>query len=60
MGPARQTELSLLDLATLQGRTRAQTPCPVFSCYSPKDKQPERGSRESEAPTMGPYLLAND
>ena len=34
-----------LGLSTLQGRTRAQTPCPVFSCKDPEEKQPARGSR---------------
>ena len=33
-----------LDLSTLQGRTRAQTPCPVFSCKDPKEKQPAHSS----------------
>ena len=31
-----------LGLSTLQGRTRAQTPCPIFSCKDPKEKQPAR------------------
>ena len=34
-----------LDLSTQQGRSRAQTLCPVFSCKDPKEKQPARGSR---------------
>ena len=33
-----------LGLSTLQGWTRAQTSCPVFSCKDPKEKQPTRGS----------------
>ena len=34
-----------LGLSTLQGQTRVQTPCLVFSCKDPKEKQPARGSR---------------
>ena len=34
-----------LDLSMLQGRTQAQTSCPVFSCKDPEEKQPARGSR---------------
>jgi hypothetical protein len=43
-----------LGLSTLQGRTRAQTPCPVFSCNNPEEKQPARGSRGGEAPGRTP------
>jgi hypothetical protein len=43
-----------LGLSTLQGRTRAQTPCPVFSCDKPEEKQPARGSRGDEAPWRAP------
>ena len=32
-----------LGLLTLQGRTQAQTSCPVFSCKDPKEKQPAHG-----------------
>jgi len=34
-----------MDLSKLQGWTRAQTPCPVFSCKDPEEKQPAHGSR---------------
>ena len=34
-----------LDLSMLQGRTRAQMPCPVFSCKDPEEKQSACGSR---------------
>ena len=34
-----------LGLSTLQGRTRGQTSCPVFSCKDPEEKQPACGSR---------------
>ena len=45
-----------LGLSTLQGRTRAQTPCLVFSCNNPKEKLPACGSHVSKAPATGPYL----
>ena len=34
-----------LGLLTLQGQTRAQTPCPVFSYKDPGEKQPAGSSR---------------
>ena len=34
-----------LDLSKLQGQTRAQTLCPVFSCKDPEEKQTACGSR---------------
>jgi hypothetical protein len=43
-----------LGLSTLEGRTRAQTSCPVFSCDSPEEKQLVRGSRGDEAPWRPP------
>jgi hypothetical protein len=43
-----------LGLSTLQVRTRAQTPCPDFSCNNPEEKQPARGSRGGEAPGRVP------
>ena len=44
-----------LDLLTLQGRTRAQTSCPVFSWKDPKEKQPAHGPR-SHGGTMSRAL----
>ena len=37
-----------LGLSMLQGRTRAQAPCPVFSCNNPKERQPTCGFRGGE------------
>ena len=42
-----------LGLSTLQGRTRAQMPCLVFSCNKPKEKHPASGSRDGEMPNHG-------
>lgn len=36
MGPAHLPELSHFGLSTLQGRTREQTSCQVFSCNNPR------------------------
>ena len=38
-----------LGLSTLQGRIQAQTPCLVFSCEGPEERQRARGSRGGEA-----------
>ena len=46
-----------LGLSTLQGWTRAQTPCPVFSCGSPEERQPARGSHGGEAPGHARSLI---
>ena len=42
-----------LGLLTLLGRTRAQMPCPVFSCNKPEEKHTACGSRDDEAPNCG-------
>ena len=43
-----------LGLSTPEGRTRAQMPCPDFSCESPEERQPARGTRGDEAPDHVP------
>lgn len=47
----------VLVLSMLLGWTRAQTPCPVFSCKGPEEKQLARGSRGDEAPGRAPSLI---
>ena len=46
-----------LGLWMLQGRTRAQTSCPVFSCENPEERQSASGSRGGEAPGHAPWLV---
>ena len=58
-GPPDRSQL--LGSLMMQGRTRAQMPCPVFSCKDPKEKQPTRGSRghggtRSGAPPHPPMI----
>ena len=46
-----------LGLSTRQGRTRAQMPCPVFSCENPVERQLACGSSGDEAPSHASYLV---
>ena len=44
-------------LSTVQGRTEAQTACPVFSCKGPEEKQPTGGSHSDKASGHAPSLI---
>ena len=54
-GPPDRTQP--LGFSMLEGRTRAQTSCPVFSCENPEERQPARGSRGDEALGRAPWLV---
>ena len=49
-----------LGLTTLQRRTRAQTPCPVFSCKGPEEKNWHAVPVATGAPGRAPLLTHHD